>query len=133
MLLYLYSRPTGPGPRALGLAAAAVLRRTSVRFPRPILRLLSAPIALLLYVCVVVPGTLGDRFAINPLASLPLGTYRRRPLRSLWLDTFDRLGAPVEHRYTWRELDGMLRGADLEVETARDEAGWFVLARRRER
>ena len=30
--------------------------------------------------------------------------YRRKPFRSLVLDTFDRLSAPVEHRYVWSEL-----------------------------
>lgn len=33
--------------------------------------------------------------------SLPLGIYRNQPVRSLWLDTFDRLSAPLENRYGW--------------------------------
>jgi SAM-dependent methyltransferase len=43
-----------------------------------------------LYVSLVIPG--------RWVRSLPLGIYRNQPVRSLWLDTFDRLSAPLENR-----------------------------------
>jgi hypothetical protein len=57
-----------------------------------------------------------------------MDAYRGKPLRSLVLDTFDRLSAPVEHRYVWRELAPWFHDAGLVVDAARDETGWFVLA-----
>lgn len=130
VLVYLYSRPERPGMRRVGLAAAARARRVTVRLPHPVLRTLSAPVAAALYLTVVLPGTTGRRLGVTPLARLPLATYRGQPVRSLWLDTFDRLSAPVEHRYVWSELEPWFRDAGLEVERVREEAGLFILARR---
>jgi hypothetical protein len=59
-----------------------------------------------------------------------MSTYRDKPFRSLVLDTFDRLSAPVEHRYVWAELEPWFAEAGLVVDAARDETGWFVLAHR---
>jgi hypothetical protein len=59
-----------------------------------------------------------------------MAAYRGKPLRSLVLDTFDRLSAPVEHRYVWSELAPWFEEAHLSVQAARDEAGWFILARK---
>lgn len=133
LLIYVYSRPETPGLRAFALRAAALLRRLTRRLPFDVLRLLSWPLALLLYVAFVVPGHLGERFRWPMLEALPLRAYRSYPVRSLWLDTFDRLSAPIEHRYTWAELSGWFADTDLQVESRRDEAGWFVLARRQSR
>jgi hypothetical protein len=95
-----------------------------------VLKAVSAPIAALLYVGVVVPGAYGDRTASAGLSALPMHAYRGKPLRSLVLDTFDRLSAPVEHRYVWTELAPWFDRAGLVVDAARDETGWFVLAHR---
>lgn len=128
LLLYVYSRPQRHGARFLGLAAASWLRRITPKLPRPLLRTLSLPIAGLLYVAFVLPGRVGSGMGIRWLSSLPLQTYRGRPLRSLWLDTFDRLSAPVEHRYLWSEISPWFASAGLKVLRVRDEAGLFVLA-----
>ena len=56
--------------------------------------------------------------------------YRGKPFRSLFLDTFDRLSAPVEHRYVWDELAPWFADEGLVVDAVREEAGWFVLATR---
>jgi SAM-dependent methyltransferase len=129
ILVYLYSRPSGIGARAFGLWGAARLRAVTVRLPHQVLKMVSAPIAFGLYVTVVAPGGYGERRHIGALAGLPLHAYRGKPLRSLVLDTFDRLSAPVEHRYVWDELAPWFDDAGLEVEAARDETGWFILAR----
>jgi hypothetical protein len=95
-----------------------------------VLKAVSTPIAGLLYLGVVAPGAYGDRTGRTALASLPMHAYRGKPFRSLVLDTFDRLSAPVEHRYVWTELAPWFEGAGLVVDAARDETGWFVLAHR---
>ncbi len=130
VLLYLYSRPPRPGLRSTALAAAAALRKVTVRLPHPVLKLISTPIAALLYYAVVVPGEYGDKKGSGALSGLPMDAYRGKPLRSLVLDTFDRLSAPVEHRYVRSELAPWFADAGLVVDAARDETGWFVLAHR---
>ena len=59
-----------------------------------------------------------------------MASYRGKPFRSLLLDTFDRLSAPVEHRYVWADLAPWFEEEGLTVDHAREEAGWFVLAHR---
>ncbi len=130
MLLYLYSRPDRIGSRSVALALASMLRRATINLPHPLLKLLSSPIAAALELGVVRPGRWGQRRGIVALSRLPLSTYRDKPFRSLVLDTFDRLSAPVEHRYVWAELEPWFARSGLEVDAARDETGWFVLAHR---
>ena len=130
LLLYIYSRPEQTGVRSFGLEVASRLRKASVAIPHPVLRRLSAPVAAALYVGVVLPGDLGARLGISRLAGLPLHTYRRKPLRSLWLDTFDRLSAPLERRYVWSELEPWFAAAGMKVETVREDAGLYIVARK---
>ncbi len=130
ILLYLYSRPSERGLRAAGLWLSAALRTVTVRLPHRVLKAVSAPIAAVLYYGLVVPGEIGDRRKVSALSNLPMDAYRGGPLRGLVLDTFDRLSAPVEHRYVWSELAPWFEDAGLVVDAARDETGWFVLAHR---
>jgi SAM-dependent methyltransferase len=133
ILLYLYSRPPRFGLRAVALSLAAALRTATVRLPHRLLKVLSAPVAAGLYWGVVVPGAYGDRRGVAGLAGLPMGAYRGKPFRSLVLDTFDRLSAPVEHRYVWKDLAPWFSETGMEVDAARDETGWFILARKSDR
>ena len=130
ILLYLYSRPAQAGVRSAALTAATAVRRITVRLPHRTLKALSTPIAAVLYAGFVLPGRWGERRRIAALADLPMDTYRDKPFRSLVLDTFDRLSAPVEYRYVWKELAPWFEDTGLEVDAARDETGWFILAHR---
>jgi len=130
LLVYLYSRPEGHGARSLGLRAAAALRRVTVGVPHRILRPLCYPLALALYAMVVVPGAAGDRRGTKRLAALPLDVYRGSPLRSLWLDTFDRLSAPLEYRFTWEEIRPWVEAAGLDVLAVRTWGGLMITARK---
>lgn len=130
ILVYLYSRPESRNARAVALAAATATRRVTVHVPHTLLNALSRPMAALLFLGVVLPGRYGDRLGFGALSRLPMSAYRDKPFRSLVLDTFDRLSAPVEHRYVWAELAPWFEEADLVVDAARDETGWFVLAHR---
>lgn len=130
LLVYVYSRPASPGLRAAGLRAARIMRRVTVRTPHWALRSASAVVAGLLWAVLVLPGRVRRSRGRTP--SLPLAAYRSKPFRSLWLDTFDRLSAPLEARYLWEEIAGWFSAAGLEVLHARDEAGWFVVAHRPE-
>jgi len=130
LLVYLYSRPPRLSLRLVALSAARVVRSFTVRTPHRVLRILCAPVAAALYVGFVRLGAWGEHAHIDALARLPMAGYRGKPWRSLLLDTFDRLSAPVEHRYVWPELAPWFEEEGLLVDAARDEAGWFVLAHR---
>jgi len=130
LLLYVYSRATSFGARGLALLAASALRKVTVSMPSRLLKLLCVPIASVLYLALVLPGRAGDSKGIRMLSRLPMETYRDKPWRSLVLDTFDRLSAPVEHRFVWPELSSWFDEAGLVVDSYRDETGWFVLAHR---
>ena len=130
ILLYLYSRPATPGIRSVALQVATMVRRVTVRMSHPMLKRVSTPVAGGLYAAFVLPGRWGQKHAATGLMRLPMDTYRDKPFRSLVLDTFDRLSAPVEHRYVWTELAPWFEKTGLVVDAARDETGWFVLAHR---
>ena len=130
VLLYLYSRPSTAGVRSVALSLATAVRTVTVRLPHPVLKALSTPIAGLLYACFVAPGRWGQRHKIARLADLPMDTYRDKPFRSLVLDTFDRLSAPVEYRYVWKELQRWFDETGLVVDEAREETGWYIVAHR---
>lgn len=131
MLLYLYSRPDESGLRRVALAVAGGIRPVTARMPYPLLRWACAPISVGLYVLFVLPGRAGEKIRIRLLAGLPLQSYRGKSLRSLWVDTFDRLSAQIEHRYTRAELLSWFRREHVEVEALREDAGWFVVLRKK--
>ena len=130
ILLYLYSRPEKLGVRSVALTLATALRRITTRLSHPVLKALCTPIAALLWATVVLPGAWGEKNRIGTLSGLPMDAYRNMPFRGLVLDTFDRLSAPVEYRYIWRDLQKWFDDTGLVVDAARDESGWFVLAHR---
>lgn len=127
MLLYLYSRPSAAGFRRTGLYLSCQLRKFTLHLPHDVLKVFSVPVAVTLYLGVVEAGALGDRMGIGALSRLPMSSYRGKPFRTLVLDTFDRLSAPVEHRYLWEELAEWFEDAGLEVDACREEAGWFII------
>jgi SAM-dependent methyltransferase len=128
ILVYLYSRPSDFGARRVALGLSAAVRRATVKLPHRYLKPISYLIAIFLKLAVVAPGEIGDKKKIAALSGLPMSAYRGKPFRSLELDTFDRLSAPVENRYVWSDLAPWFARAGLVVDAARDEAGWFVLA-----
>jgi SAM-dependent methyltransferase len=121
LLLYVYSRPEQSGLRSWSLAAAQGLRRLTTRLPPAILRPLCWPLAVGLYGGFVVPGTIGRRIGVTRLAAFPLATYRGSPLRSLWLDTFDRLSAPIESRFTPAEVHAWFADCGLSLRALRTD------------
>ena len=127
LLLYVYSRPTRPGLRAGGLAVARAMRTVTIRMPHRPLRAFSAAVAAALWPLVV----LLRRGAGHPRSDqAPLATYRDKPFRSLWLDTFDRLSAPIENRYSEQDIREWFRDAGLELQSIRDDGGIFAFGRK---
>jgi SAM-dependent methyltransferase len=130
LLIYVYSRPSRLGFRSIALQAASQLRRITTALPEPVLRVLSWPVALFLWLTVVSVGSVMLKQRARTATVLPLAAYYGKPFRSLWLDTFDRLGAPIEHRYLWDEIQSWYDDTALVVDASRDESGFFILAHR---
>ena len=106
------------------------MRRLTTRLPHTVTRLVSAPISAALYAAIVVPGSMGDRWGSRLLAGFPLAVYRGNPLRALWLDTFDRLSAPIETRYIWDEVRPWFERAGLDVRSVSERGGLVIVATR---
>ncbi len=130
LLVYLYSRPSSWGLRSVALRTASGLRRATTKLPAPLLRTLSWPTALVLWLTVVRLGALVTSRRGPTASPLPLAAYHGMPMRSLWLDTFDRLSAPIEHRYLWEDVRPWYTHRGLAVDSVRDESGLFIVAHR---
>jgi glycosyltransferase involved in cell wall biosynthesis/SAM-dependent methyltransferase len=131
LLVYLYSRPERPGVRSLALQGARMLRHVTVRLSPQALRFVSWPIALILWLTFVRFGAaIAQRWSAHGEA-FPLAAYHGKPMRALWLDTFDRLSAPIEHRYVWDEVRPWYESNGLVVDQVRHDSGLFILAHRR--
>jgi hypothetical protein len=130
ILIFVYSKPARGTARWVVVQSAVALRRLTVHLPHRLLRAVSAVLAAAVFAVVVVPGKMGDRLRIEPLSALPLSFYRRLPLRSLWLSTFDILSAPLERRYTMSEVKAWFDDAGMEIELIEDHHGLKVLGRR---
>lgn len=127
ILVYVYSAAEERGVRAFALRASTAMRRVTTRTPHRLLRALCVPMSLVLSALFVWPGRLGDKLKIGPLRRLPLNAYRPLPWRALWLDTFDRLSAPVEHRFRRDELEPWFATCGLQVHAVREHAGYYVV------
>lgn len=129
--VYLYWRPPYRWHRAvLGLVSA--VRRGTVRLPHGLLLGLCYPLAAALHLLVVLPyRTLRHRDTFRSLAeALPLKTYADYPFGVLVNDQFDRLSAPIEHRYEAAEVEAMLVAAGLEEVQVVANHGWIGHGRR---
>jgi SAM-dependent methyltransferase len=124
LLVYVYSRPAKLDARSIGLWVARQLRRLTTRMPSRAIRVISWPLAFFLWVTVVQAGARWRPYSND----LPLAAYYGKPMRALRLDTFDRLSAPIEHRYTWPDIRPWYEARGLVVDKVRHASGLFVLA-----
>ncbi len=129
--VYLYWRPPYQWHRAV-LKLVSAARHGTVRLPHALLHLLCYPLAAALHLLVVLPyRTLRHRERFRSLAeALPLKTYADYPFGVLVNDQFDRLSAPIEHRYTAGEVEQMLLDAGLEEPQVLPNHGWVGHARK---
>jgi hypothetical protein len=124
--VYLYWVPERPSHR-VALKAVSIVRRVTVRMPHRLLHLLCYPLAAMLQVAVVLPYRALRRFkALEGVAeAFPLKTYANYPFGVLVNDQFDRFSAPIEQRYTRREVEQMLQRAGLTEIDVRPNYGWL--------
>lgn len=123
--VYLYWVPERRShTRVLRLVSGA--RFVTVRLPHRVLHALCLPLAAMLAITVVWPYRLlrhvpGMRRVAE---AFPLKAYAAYPFGVLVNDQFDRLSAPLEHRYTRAEVSSMLQSAELTDVCVLANNGW---------
>lgn len=129
--MYVYWQPPYRWHRAL-LQLVGAARTVTTRMPLPLLRLLCYPVAALAFASFVVPHRGARRFAFarRLTEALPLKTYADYPFSVCVNDQFDRLSAPLEHRYTAEEVRDMMISAGLEDVVVLPNTGWVACGRR---
>ena len=98
----------------LKLVSAA--RVVTVRLPHRLLHALCYPLSAFLYVAMVMPyrALRGRPRGRTPALFFPLKTYADYPFGVLVNDQFDRFSAPLERRFTRRQVTTILTQSDLE-------------------
>jgi SAM-dependent methyltransferase len=129
--VYLYWWPARRVHRLI-LRIVAALRRITTRLPHPLLHALCYPLALLLWLFVVTPfRILRGVPRLSRLAdAFPLKAYADYPFGVLVNDQFDRFSAPIERRFTRREVEQLMREAGLVEVTVTPHHGWVADGRR---
>lgn len=125
--IYLYWVPERRWHRVL-LRGVNAARHVTTRMPHRLLHALCYPLAAaLLFIFVAPYRTLRRRpRSARAASTLPLKTYADYPFAVLVNDQFDRLSAPIEHRYTRSQVAEMIRRAGLEDVIIIENHGWVA-------
>jgi len=111
------------------ITAISALRKVSTRMPLKILYLLSILISPFIFIFFTLPAkVLGKIKATRELAGKIPFNHGKNPL-SFKGDIYDRLGAPIEHRFSKEEVLNMFSecGFDrISVTKLKDIAGWVA-------
>ncbi len=108
-LLYLYyALETRPLWYRLLWRFSNLLRRVISRMPRILKQLVADIFAVFVYWPFARTAALLERFGIVP-STWPLAFYRNQSFYTMRTDALDRLGTPLEQRYTRDQIAGMLR------------------------
>jgi SAM-dependent methyltransferase len=132
VLIYVYHALEGEPLKQAVLRVVTAVRRVTVRLPHRLLLPLTNALGLGLYASVVLPYRVLSSFTVTrPFAErFPLKAYADYPVRVIVNDQFDRFSAPIENRYTEREVDGWLARAGLINGRILGGAGWRAIGER---
>ncbi len=120
LLLYLYyALDNRPLPYRLLWRGSDAVRRVVSRLPLPLRRGVAEGTALGVYWPLARTAAVLERLGRDP-ASLPLAFYRDKSLFTMRTDAYDRLGTPLERRFTREEMASMMTRAGLEQVTFRE-------------
>ncbi len=73
---------------------------------------------------------LGEKFGLN-VGSFPLSFYRNSSFYTMRTDALDRFGTRLEHRFTRKGIEVMMRHAGLEDIQFRDEEPFWIACGRK--
>lgn len=121
--VYLYWKRTGLTGAILSVVSAA--RAITTRLPHPVLRSLCWLLSVALTAFVIVPYRAARKAGAEVKDTWPLAVYTKYPFTVLYNDQFDRFSAPIEKRYTQREVHQLLTAAGLRNVRVHARYGWL--------
>ena len=130
--IYLYWSPEGqPIKRAL-LATVSAMRKLTTRLPHRAVYGLAFPAALAAFTFFVWPYRLMKKVpGLRGLAEkMPMKQYAGFPFRVCINDQLDRFSAPIENRYTRKEVEEWLRRGNLQDSQVAPSYGWVATGRK---
>ncbi len=130
--IYLYWKPEGQPLKAVLLSGVTIVRKITTRLPHRAVYALAYPAAWIAFALFVWPYCVLRRFrSLRRLAEqLPMKQYARYPFRVCVNDQLDRLSAPIENRYTKKQVKDWLRRSGLENIEVRSNCGWVGCGRK---
>jgi len=126
--IYLYWKPERqPIKRAL-LAMVNLARKITTRLQHRTVYALAYPAAVAAFVLFVWPYRLMKQVpGLESIAErIPMKQYARFPFRVCVNDQLDRFSAPIENRYTRKEVEDWLRRGNLEGAQVSPNYGWVA-------
>jgi ubiquinone/menaquinone biosynthesis C-methylase UbiE len=112
-LVYLYyALDNRPAWFRAAWKASDVLRRVVSRMPHGMRHVVADAVATGVYWPLARSAKLGEKLGLD-VSGLPLSAYRDHGLYIMRNDALDRLGTPLEQRFSRVEIETMMRGAGL--------------------
>jgi SAM-dependent methyltransferase len=134
--VYLYwALEDAPVWKRLLLELVRAIRRLTVRLPYPVLEKVAWLVAAGGYVSFSLPYHYLSRWQTTSVLvkEFPLQRYVKDGFRVCYNDQFDRLSAPLEHRFTRRQVFDLLANAGLVDIRLQEYFGWLACGRKPER
>lgn len=126
VVIYVYWDPEAqPLKRAL-LTLVTAVRAVTTQLPYGVIRGLSYPAAVAAFLCFVWPYQILRHLPglCHIAERMPMKQYADYPFGVCVNDQFDRLSAPIEHRFTKEQVERWLRGAGLDQIAVWPRCGW---------
>lgn len=133
VFIYVYSTFEGENfLKEQGLKIVTFMRRMTIRMPSPILyKFLYGIVPVVLATCYMPSAILAHLPGCrNVSRKFPYSyeQYRRRRLRDIHMNLFDRFGNPVERRYNRQQMDAWMKDAGFQDFILEPCCGWRVAA-----
>jgi len=130
--IYLYWKPENQPIKKALLTLISTVRQITTRLPHSVVHVLAFPASVIAFALFVWPYRILRRIpGLQQLAeALPMKQYSNLPFRVCVNDQLDRLSAPIENRYTRKEVEDWLTRAELENSKVFSNYGWVATGRK---
>lgn len=130
--IYLYWKPERQPVKSALLAGVTAVRRVTTRLPHSVVYALSYAAAVAAFGFFVWPHLILKRihWARGVAERIPMKQYANLPFRVCVNDQLDRLSAPIENRYTRKEVTDWLNRGGLEDLRVVTSYGWVGTGRK---
>lgn len=130
--IYLYWKPESQPIKSLLLTGITAARQVTTRLPHSAVYALAYPSAMAAFMFFVWPYRVMRQ--VGPLQSLaeelPMKQYASFPFRVCVNDQLDRFSAPIENRYTRKDVNEWLTRAGLKSPQVSKNYGWVATGRK---